>query len=309
MITAYGLSLDPFFWFCADGSAFFLGTGLVILAIILSIFPKRLWFNLSIYIFTLFGLTLIFLSATPLPVWFYTIWLIGVSSWLLTFTLSKLATQKILLYLQIIISCFSSIAILMEMPFHLEPAFPGGKSEKIYVIGDSVTAGLGNSKEQTWPKIIRREHNTDLIDLSIAGATVGSALKRQAAHINTANSIVLLEIGGNDLLGSAPIKQFEKSLKQLLKKVTDQNRTVVMLELPLLPWHVQYGRIQRQQAKQFHVILIPKKFLASVFGSSGATVDLAHLSDKGHLFDGAKNMANNRKLNAPSTNYKLSQLF
>ena len=55
-----------------------------------------------------------------------------------------------------------------------------------------------------------------------------------------------------------------------------------MLEVPVLPWHIEYGRILRKVANEFDVILVPKKFLAGIFSAKDATLDLAHLSPKGH---------------------------
>jgi lysophospholipase L1-like esterase len=55
-----------------------------------------------------------------------------------------------------------------------------------------------------------------------------------------------------------------------------------MFELPLAPWHIGYGRIQRKLAAEFGVTLVPKSFLADIFRTKGATVDLAHLSPEGH---------------------------
>ena len=67
------------------------------------------------------------------------------------------------------------------------------------MIGDSISAGIGNRDEQTWPKILRQKYKIEVIDVSVAGATVNSALKHQANQVKSDNSIVLLEIGGNDL--------------------------------------------------------------------------------------------------------------
>jgi lysophospholipase L1-like esterase len=52
--------------------------------------------------------------------------------------------------------------------------------------------------------------------------------------------------------------------------------------LPLAPWHIRYGRIQRELAGEFGVVLIPKSFFANVLSTKGATDDLAHLSPEGH---------------------------
>ena len=271
-------------WFCAAGYSFFIGTLLFILAILLSIFFKKPWSKTIIYVLIVTGIFSIFLSATPFALWFYAIWAITLVLWLIVIN-SKLSTkelnwQKIASAL-FLLMCIS--AILIELPYHLKPSIPKGNFDKLYIIGDSVSAGIGGRNEQTWSKILHEKYKVNVINLSEAGATVHSAL-RQVDKIESQSGIVLLEIGGNDLFAPTPISTFEKDMRQLLKTARMEKRTVVLLELPLQPWQISYGKIQRRLANEFNAILIPKRFFVSVLSKKGATTDLAHLSPNGHEF-------------------------
>ena len=113
------------------------------------------------------------------------------------------------------------------------------------------------------------------------GETAASALKRARTYDITA-SVVVVEIGGNDLLGSTPAAQFEKDLDALLEFLYAPNRQVVMLELPLPPFFHRFGRIQRAAAEKYGVLLVPKRVFLSVLAGSGATLDSVHLSQTGH---------------------------
>ncbi len=93
--------------------------------------------------------------------------------------------------------------------------------------------------------------------------------------------MILLEIGGNDLLGRPTPAEFERDLNELLLAVCKPDRLVVMLELPLLPLQAPYGRIQRRLAGEHGVYLVPKRFLAKVLGAPGSTMDGLHLSPRG----------------------------
>ena len=93
--------------------------------------------------------------------------------------------------------------------------------------------------------------------------------------------LVLIEIGGNDLIANVPSMTFEKNLEALLRRVSASERTVVMFELPLLPHKISYGRIQRRLARQYGVWLIPKKYLVSVIRGANATSDGLHLTIEG----------------------------
>jgi lysophospholipase L1-like esterase len=94
-------------------------------------------------------------------------------------------------------------------------------------------------------------------------------------------NVVLLEIGGNDLLMGVSSDDFGKGLDALLSKVTAPNRTVLMFELPLLPSKIAYGQIQRRLSAKYRVLLIPKRYFAQVIGDANATTDGLHLSTSG----------------------------
>jgi acyl-CoA thioesterase-1 len=117
-------------------------------------------------------------------------------------------------------------------------------------------------------------------NLARAGADTIEA-QSMAHEITPEDRVVLLEIGGNDMLAGTPSGQFLKALDTLLSKVSQPGRTVAMFELPLLPNKMAYGQIQRRLAAKYGVWLIPKRFFVDVIGGANATSDGLHLSDAG----------------------------
>ncbi len=112
------------------------------------------------------------------------------------------------------------------------------------------------------------------------GATAADGIA-MANQVTSDDHIVLVEIGGNDLIAGLPSDQFAKSLDSMLSKLASKERTVVMMELPLLPYRIGYGRVQRQLASKYGVWLIPKRYLVQVISGSSATSDGLHLSGEG----------------------------
>lgn len=281
MVTVRGYDFGWLVWFCAAGNSFFPGVGLILIAVLLLSSAKRHLRNVAAHSLVLLGTLLIALSATPLAWWFYSLWLMSLFVVAVATPLKSRVARKIGLVYRPVVLLFCLWGVHMNLPYHLYPELPEGTFGKVYVVGDSVSAGIGGRRERTWPKIIGDTHGVDVVDLSEPGATVGSAI-RQGRKVRAAHAIVFLEIGGNDLFVPTPRAQFEKNLRELIEKVSGDERLVVMLELPLLPWHVCYGRVQRRLAEEARVLLVPKRFLASIFSAEGATVDLAHLSPEGH---------------------------
>ena len=136
------------------------------------------------------------------------------------------------------------------------------------------------------PRRTRGQHSSPRTITSISrtcapGATVANALDR-AATTELGPGIVLLEIGGNDLLGSTSADAFAENLEKLLQRVQCEGRQIVMFELPLFPFRGEFGRIQRRLARKYGALLVPKRILISVLTGPGATLDTIHLSSTGH---------------------------
>jgi acyl-CoA thioesterase-1 len=116
-----------------------------------------------------------------------------------------------------------------------------------------------------------------VVNLAAAGATLETAMY-QANKITSTNALILVEIGGNDLLGHTDSHTFYTQLDRLLGGLRGKKSRLVMFELPLLPFWNTYGRDQRILAEKYDVTLIPKNCLVEVFAGKGNTIDGLHLT-------------------------------
>ncbi len=277
MFQIASFSFDSILWFCAGGKSFLTGIILLVLAaLIQSQIQNKVSFY-SAYLLYLFAFLGITLSATPLHPLFYVIWTIL----FIAFQIAILNKKSKIFTLNLLI-VISLMFFFLELPWHISKPVSIHETKSIIVIGDSVSSGLGRQDEATWPQLLSEKTGIKTINLARAGATVSSALKKQIPQIPAENSLIFLEIGGNDLLNYNSLGDFEKDSKQMLNQLKSTSRQVVWLELPLLPQYYRYGRIQRKLAKEFQIQLIPKALLANVFGTTGATSDGIHLTQKGH---------------------------
>ncbi|WP_437205299.1 SGNH/GDSL hydrolase family protein [Planctomicrobium sp. SH664] len=149
------------------------------------------------------------------------------------------------------------------------------------VIADSITAGVGENEAVIWPQLLEKAHPIRIVDLSAMGATAGSALRRVQSEA-LSPGVILIEIGGNDLLGSTTDEQFERDLDGLLALCCRDDAQVLMFELPLPPFRHRFGQIQRKLARMHGVELIPRRVLAGVLISPRTTLDSIHLNQQGH---------------------------
>ena len=155
----------------------------------------------------------------------------------------------------------------------------GQAADHLVVIGDSISSGI-DPHTFAWPVFFQRLTSIPVENLSRPGAGVIEA-RTMAAGIKPQDTLILIEIGGNDLLSDMPSAEFSQGLDSLLGSLRLPGRVLVMFELPLLPHRLGFGRAQRSLAAKYSVFLIPKHCFTSVLGGADATSDGLHLSESG----------------------------
>lgn len=263
-----------------SGLVFFLAVGFFLVALAIFYRSERRWLKSLATILTLIGLFASGLSGTPLPYWFYGVAAAGTLAWLFAEHSARLWFQRHRARFRLLALTLWAVGVALEAPYQWTPRAAPHFQHDLYVIGDSVSAGVGQ-ETWTWPRLLSDSGEMRVHDFSRMGATVSSALK-QTEGLSELGGIVVLEIGGNDLLGSTTPEAFDRDLAELLGRVCAPDRVVLMFELPSLPLANNYGRIQRRLAAEHGVALIPKRVLMGVLTGGGATLDSVHLSKQGH---------------------------
>jgi lysophospholipase L1-like esterase len=260
------------------GGMFFIPAALVLAAAVLArSFARHRWFARLCVTVIILAIATITISAAAMPWWFYICWAVLTVAW---FCVSSVKRRRVRIALGAGVVIWSLAAASIEFFAQRLVPLPQGGFSRLYVFGDSLTAGMGRAGESTWPTMLQASHGVRIIDLSRAGCTVEQAIpiaERAAPH----DGIVLIELGGNDLIGQAGADRFGAALDRLVQSVQGPGRELVMFELPLFPFDNAYGIEQRRIASKYKVRLIPRRSLAAILASPGATVDGIHLSNAG----------------------------
>ncbi len=265
-----------------DGTPFFLGTALLAAIAIADLrFSSRGW-RLFSKAGIVLGVLLVAVSSTPLSAWFYAVW--GISAaWVLFDRRDALglSTSSRMGVASMIALCV--VAALLEMPSVLRPTVDVGDMDRFVVIGDSISAGTGGGITP-WPKLLEEQYEVKVTDLSQAGAVLADAVSKAEglALEHSQEYVFILEIGGNDVLQGTDYETFASGLEDLFSRVCGGGDKVFMLELPLPPFYNRYARAERDLARKYGAILIPRRFFVKVLTHTGATIDGIHLSESGH---------------------------
>lgn len=306
----------------AGGDAFFTEAGAILAGVPSTVFRRKCrCFRYGMPLAAA-GTAIVALSGTPLPGWFYFVWGVAIVVWFFCarrlmhrdkpqYFAAFSSTAKIKPGIRIendpnvpnfahsadeippprrgtfepaaiTVMLPSLAACLWELSFHFPPQLGDSQHSNLAVIGDSVSAGmLGPKREMTWPRLFEAEFQVPVFDFSQEGATAKSAIK-QAAKIPDSATLVLIEIGGNDILGPTTSAEFAVQFESLLAALVHPERQIVMLELPLPPFYNRFGLVQRKPSCQFGVAMISKREFATVLATPNATLDGIHLSQTGH---------------------------
>ncbi len=276
-----GLPYGGLIYFCLAGPGFFTGIGLILFSLLLTAFAPSKWRRISRNLLALVGSILVIVSATPLMWWLYIALGILMAGWLGLGLYSTKRRPVLFIALRVLIASALLAAFWLELPYHIMPTIRRPET-KLVVIGDSLSAGVNARETGLWPEQLFQKLGVLGQSLAKVGATVGSA-HALAEKISDDADCVILEIGGNDLLGSTTANEYERGLDELLTAVSKPGRTIVMLELPLLPFTNEFGLIQRNLSARHSVILVPRRLLLSVLTGNNATSDSLHFTAVGHF--------------------------
>ncbi len=111
-----------------------------------------------------------------------------------------------------------------------EPLPPG---TVVLALGDSLTAGYGLAPEQAWPALLAEKTGWQVVNGGVSGDKTGDALARLPALMDEhAPKLVLVTLGGNDMLRKLPEEQTRGNLARILELVRGRNAQPVLLATP-----------------------------------------------------------------------------
>ncbi len=105
---------------------------------------------------------------------------------------------------------------------------------KIIALGDSLTAGFGLTEKESYPYLLQERlkadgHNYEVINAGVSGDTTLGGLERVDWVLEQENAkILILSLGGNDLLRGIPVEKMRANLDQIIRKAKAKNLKVLL---------------------------------------------------------------------------------
>jgi len=99
--------------------------------------------------------------------------------------------------------------------------------------GDSLTAGVGASHEQNYPSILSGLLGIDIINEGISGETTSQGLARLPDALeNDEPDLVLLCMGGNDMLADMDHENIRNNLETMIRDIKATGADVILIGVP-----------------------------------------------------------------------------
>ena len=163
---------------------------------------------------------------------------------------------------------------------------------RIVAFGNSLTAGLGVSADESYPAQLQRRldalnYHYRVINAGVSGDTTAGGLRRVPWVLNSKPELVILELGGNDGLRGLSLDQTKSNLAQIIQQLQRAGAIVVLAGMKLPPNYGQeytadFERIYQSLAEQYRLPMIPF-FLEGVAASATLTqADGIHPTEEGY---------------------------
>ena len=103
----------------------------------------------------------------------------------------------------------------------------------ILAFGDSLTHGTGASRDSAYPAILSQLTGHTVVNAGVPGETTAEGLARLPEVLNDVRpKIVLLCLGGNDMLRRHDANETEANLRQMIQTIKASGTDVVLIGVP-----------------------------------------------------------------------------
>lgn len=162
------------------------------------------------------------------------------------------------------------------------------KGAKVVALGDSLTYGYGAERGQDYPSVLSKKTAWQIDNMGINGDTSADVLARLDKVMQKSPRLVLLGIGGNDVLRRVPSDKTTHNITQIIKRLQDGGIQVVLIAQPHLSVSAAFGKasdnpIYQKIATNTQVPLVAKLW-SNILSDKSLKSDQIHANAQGYAY-------------------------
>lgn len=149
------------------------------------------------------------------------------------------------------------------------PRTPAGRTArpKIVVLGDSLAAGYGLEKGESFPDRLQQHLDSagyafEVANISVSGDTSAGGLRRLDWALEGDVRVLVVELGGNDGLRGLPVEELKANLAAIIERGRKRGAQVLLAGMEAPPnfgpaYTAAFRRVYRELAAEYKVALLP----------------------------------------------------
>jgi lysophospholipase L1-like esterase len=168
----------------------------------------------------------------------------------------------------------------------LQPLSPDAT---ILAFGDSLTFGEGATQDTNYPAVLQKLTGLKVINAGASGDETSDGIKRLPALLETNKpALVILELGGNDLLRKRNPESIADNLRQMIKTIQATGAQVILVSVPQPPYGLSAPEFYANLGKEFNIPV--DRALEKLLRDPQSKSDAIHLNEQGY-YQLAQNIA------------------
>lgn len=149
----------------------------------------------------------------------------------------------------------------------------------IVVLGDSIAAGVGSGPGQAYPELLAARFGTEVVNAGVSGNTTADGLARIDKVLDENPWMVIIELGGNDLLRRVPPEETERNLRGIVDRVISARAVPVLVEMDA-PFGGDYLAIYERLGEEYDIPVV-EETLGEILSDRALKSDTIHPNAEG----------------------------
>lgn len=159
---------------------------------------------------------------------------------------------------------------------------PVGPSDVIVAFGDSLTYGTGASASESYPAVLARLVNRNIVSAGVPGEVTGGGLARLESVLEEHKpALMIVCLGGNDMLRKQQDAEIKANLRAIIRTIQGRGISVMLVGVPKPALITSAPDFYAELAREFS-IPYEGKIVTDVLYHSDQKSDSIHPNVKGY---------------------------